>query len=606
MAKDYAKVYRGENVMKRGIATYKDEAIFLSQDTLHRDMETLKGRPVVIKHQNVTPENMEEKAVGYVTDTFYNNEAGTFGCKFVIFDDEAKELIRNGYSLSTCYKPTSFGAGGTEINTPYDREVTGLNFTHLALVPDPRYEDAKIYENGVMGMEEEEYNNGWITQKTGNVMVDKDGNETEEIRHIWIEDSSTQSTAWKKWNNDIFKNFKDNDKTKIEYKTRANITDEHKNIINSTLDNLQQGYKFKPIASVAVIGLNEGTLGLCACRENASTISLNPQMFSGKYTQKDYDNSVKSGFHPQGTGDMIKSVLVHEIGHSITVNSNNKEFWGRIGTIRSEYMKNISKKDVDNPDFISNYARENIHEFVAEAFCQGILSKKQGKYTKQVMEAINKHFKKEYQTKLKLNEKEKPYIMDKGDEWVEAYGMGYPLNEEILEKYKKEREKKQSEKQNAIIEEQERKNTMENEKMEIPVSFFDKVMDLICNSKKEKKNEEKEIEDVIDEEKEEEMENKCKKNEVVDKRDIIRQIMAIAGKKEASEDVKTIAKLAEKLAYDKDEAEKENAKEEVNEEYNNDEFFNALELAKSLGEADKLPVPETQAKQIERGKEIFG
>ena len=103
MAKDYAKVYRGENVMKRGIATYKDEAIFLSQDTLHRDMETLKGRPVVIKHQDVTPENMEEKAVGYVTDTFYNNEAGTFGCKFVIFDDEAKELIRNGYSLSTCY-----------------------------------------------------------------------------------------------------------------------------------------------------------------------------------------------------------------------------------------------------------------------------------------------------------------------------------------------------------------------------------------------------------------------------------------------------------------------------------------------------------------------
>ena len=161
------------------------------------------------------------------------------------------------------------------------------------------------------------------------------------------------------------------------------------------------------------------------------------------------------------------------------------------------------------------------------------------------------------------------------------------------------------EKQNAIIEEQERENSMENEKMEIPVSFFDKVMDLICNSKKEKKNEEKEIEDVIDEEKEEdEMENKCKKNEVVDKRDIIRQIMAIAGKKEASEDVKTIAKLAEKLAYDKDEAEKENSKEDL--EYNNDEFFNAMEIAKAKGESDRLPAPETQAKQLERGKEIFG
>ena len=48
--------------------------------------------------------------------------------------------------------------------------------------------------------------------------------------------------------------------------------------------------------------------------------------------------------------------------------------------------------------------------------------------------------------------------------------------------------------------------------------------------------------------------NKKACNEDVDKRDIIRQIMAIAGKEEASEDVKTIAKLTEKLAYDKSEA----------------------------------------------------
>ncbi len=43
-------------------------------------------------------------------------------------------------------------------------------------------------------------------------------------------------------------------------------------------------------------------------------------------------------------------------------------------------------------------------------------------------------------------------------------------------------------------------------------------------------------------------------NEKVDKRDLIRQIMAIAGKHEDNEDVRTIAKLAEKLAYDKSEA----------------------------------------------------
>ena len=55
-------------------------------------------------------------------------------------------------------------------------------------------------------------------------------------------------------------------------------------------------------------------------------------------------------------------------------------------------------------------------------------------------------------------------------------------------------------------------------------------------------------------EKDKEEKDKKAENEDVDKRDIIRQIMAIAGKEEASEDVKAIAKLAEKLAYDKSEA----------------------------------------------------
>lgn len=59
----------------------------------------------------------------------------------------------------------------------------------------------------------------------------------------------------------------------------------------------------------------------------------------------------------------------------------------------------------------------------------------------------------------------------------------------------------------------------------------------------------------VENDKGEDMDDKEKvKNEKVDKRDIIRQIMAIAGKHEDNEDVRTIAKLAEKLAYDKSEA----------------------------------------------------
>lgn len=59
----------------------------------------------------------------------------------------------------------------------------------------------------------------------------------------------------------------------------------------------------------------------------------------------------------------------------------------------------------------------------------------------------------------------------------------------------------------------------------------------------------------VENDKGDDMDDKEKiENEKVDKRDIIRQIMAIAGKNEDNEDVKTIAKLAEKLAYDESEA----------------------------------------------------
>jgi len=74
------------------------------------------------------------------------------------------------------------------------------------------------------------------------------------------------------------------------------------------------------------------------------------------------------------------------------------------------------------------------------------------------------------------------------------------------------------------------------------------------------------IMNVVNNEKEDDME-KDVKNEKVDKRDIIRQIMAIAGKNEDNEDVRTIAKLAEKLAYNPSEDSKaDNSEKEEKEE----------------------------------------
>ena len=91
--------------------------------------------------------------------------------------------------------------------------------------------------------------------------------------------------------------------------------------------------------------------------------------------------------------------------------------------------------------------------------------------------------------------------------------------------------------------------------------------------------------------KESDMEEKIE-NEKVDKRDIIRQIMAIAGKEEASEDVKTIAKLAEKLAYDKSEAGTADNKKVKNEEDKKEEVEN--KKCKNEDEEDKEKVEEIE------------
>lgn len=103
---------------------------------------------------------------------------------------------------------------------------------------------------------------------------------------------------------------------------------------------------------------------------------------------------------------------------------------------------------------------------------------------------------------------------------------------------------------------------------------------------------------------EKEAENKKACNEDVDKRDIIRQIMAIAGKEEASEDVRTIAKLAEKLAYDKSEAgTADNSKKAKNEDDEDKEEKKAEnKKAKNEDEEEEKEVIEEKEEKAENKK----
>lgn len=96
-------------------------------------------------------------------------------------------------------------------------------------------------------------------------------------------------------------------------------------------------------------------------------------------------------------------------------------------------------------------------------------------------------------------------------------------------------------------------------------------------------------------------------NEDVDKRDLIRQIMAIAGKHEDNEDVRTIAKLAEKLAYDKSEAgTADNSKaknEECEETEAKEEKKEAANKCKNEDERDYKALYEELKKKVDKEAE---
>ncbi len=141
-AKFYAKH------MQAGIAKYdgeKPETIYIDLENMKRMMPSGVGKPVYVLHQEVRLETLKEDSHGLISGSFYNELDGWLWFEFMATDDIAFQAIANGWSVSNAYIPTESGPAGTWHNCPYDREILAAQFTHLAIVPDPRYEGACVF-----------------------------------------------------------------------------------------------------------------------------------------------------------------------------------------------------------------------------------------------------------------------------------------------------------------------------------------------------------------------------------------------------------------------------------------------------------------------------
>lgn len=142
-AKEEPKIFYCKHISP-GVCAYEDETILIGEETLKEMDKTFAGKPIYVNHQKVNLENLQQEADGYVAESFYLPEDGCHWAKMIIVSDKGQEAIRKGWKVSNAYVPDEFGIGGEWHNIPYNREVMKAHYTHLALVDNPRYEEAEV------------------------------------------------------------------------------------------------------------------------------------------------------------------------------------------------------------------------------------------------------------------------------------------------------------------------------------------------------------------------------------------------------------------------------------------------------------------------------
>jgi Uncharacterized protein conserved in bacteria (DUF2213) len=138
--------------MYPGVAEYAEEdqkpyRVCILEDTIRSMGPSFAGKPVFVLHVDEIEKDLNklrEEADGWVIESFYNKADGKHWAKFITCSEKAEEAIEKGMKLSNCYLPKGFGPGGTWNGLSYDREITSAEYEHLAIVPNPRYEESII------------------------------------------------------------------------------------------------------------------------------------------------------------------------------------------------------------------------------------------------------------------------------------------------------------------------------------------------------------------------------------------------------------------------------------------------------------------------------
>lgn len=126
-----------------GIAGYLDENFLVPLDAMKDMNSTFEGKPIFVGHQNDSAEKLDE-CDGFVVKSFYNEVDGWLWCEFMVTTKEGQVAVEQGMAVSNAYIPVATRGAGVYNGVKYDRELVEGVFTHLAIVPNPRYKESII------------------------------------------------------------------------------------------------------------------------------------------------------------------------------------------------------------------------------------------------------------------------------------------------------------------------------------------------------------------------------------------------------------------------------------------------------------------------------
>lgn len=625
--------------------------VLVRKETLDKSLNTIIGAPVIINHTNVTADNADDLRVGVISNAYYNDKDGWYWCEGVIWDETAQNLITDKkWSVSCSYDfLEQDDEGGTENNIPYDREFTKLNFVHLALVDNPRYERANIVfnsktviENGGKGSGNFEHDGrpgevGGSSSKavdlTNYFTSNPTMQEVKEFLNKMVEEGKEFATSSPDWFVDIPSSSRKKDHiAKSSQFQRMNKSQKNRHnkyvmaledllgsaqYLNSSPNkkplekpNTQQYHYF---TSEAKIGdknykilfdteeykgdstIKPQTVHLYDVREvKNSSLSANVQP-SVKNLKEEFNNiitDIQEDFNPIGD-NMLNNVENWDPNQK----RDEKGRWTKENGVNPNYkeeLKQIIDKAKNNPNERQKLVIGKVSDDLATKAKENGLDITE--YNHDIDVSGTRHSFKNHSNEKKEELRGQIAITD-GDferipEIVYAYDdvqfgevdeKGTPLikyhkhfddgtsiyAEEVRTRQKTltikslyKRKNKNADNSRTftdfnpqrpeyistiIITDNQKnfnpdfKSNVQNNKENAEMALIDELKKLITKVENGKGEDMDDTKEKVD-------------NEKVDKRDIIRQIMAIAGKHEDNEDVRTIAKLAEKLAYEKSEA----------------------------------------------------